>query len=165
LKTRAPKFLLGVLTLSVFGGLAAMLLPGVSGRLSQGGVRTALAALCLLAGVSAILACRGCLKGAGKPEESPPPDGGGDGDRKSRSGVEQSLPVIFHEIRNYASTLKGNTLLLRRGLAQGDAEESLQRLERATEQIQRLSHEVLDLSLLGRPGTASRVCLQEQIRQ
>jgi signal transduction histidine kinase len=165
LNPRASTILLRCLALSVFGGLAGLLLAEAPGRLSERGARAALATLCILAGATALLACRGLFPSAKIQDDSADSDIGEGKDRKHPTGMEQSLPVIFHEIRNYASTLKGNTLLLRKGLADGKAEESLQRLERATEQIQRLSHEVLDLSLLGRPVKTSRVCLQDLIRK
>jgi signal transduction histidine kinase len=81
-----------------------------------------------------------------------------------RSGMEHSIPIIFHEIKNYASTLKGNTVLLRKTLPEGESEQTFLRLERATERIERLSKEVLDLSLLGKSAGSSNVDLLVLIR-
>jgi signal transduction histidine kinase len=81
------------------------------------------------------------------------------------SRIEQSYPIIFHEIRNYASTLKGNTILLRKNLGEeGGSQPSLERLERATERIEKLSKDVLEFSLLGRPGESLEVDLQGLIK-
>ena len=79
-------------------------------------------------------------------------------------GMSQTYPFILHEIKNYVSTLKGNTQLLRMNLAGGGAEPSLQRLERATERIDKLSREVLDITLLSKPGEMRAVDLPSLIR-
>ncbi|MDB5106309.1 MAG: integral rane sensor signal transduction histidine kinase [Fibrobacteres bacterium] len=91
-----------------------------------------------------------------------PESAGSAGDAFSQMG--QTFPIIFHEIKNFASTMKGNTVLLRRDLPSGTSTVSLERLERATEQIERLAKEVLDLSLLGRPSEVQPLDLQALLR-
>ena len=71
--------------------------------------------------------------------------------------IDPTLPLIFHEIKNYAITMKGNTTLLRSHMAGGVAHPSLERLERATERIEKLSREVMDVSLMGRPSESHPV--------
>jgi signal transduction histidine kinase len=90
----------------------------------------------------------------GKPESDPSP-----------GNLEASVPFIFHEIKNYASTLRGNTELLRRNLPAGHAGENLDRLERATQRIARLAREVLDVSLIGKPGERQELDLDGLVRE
>lgn len=78
--------------------------------------------------------------------------------------MDPALPLIFHEIKNYAYTMKGNTHLLRAQMPDGDAHLSIERLERATERIEKLSREVMDMSLVGQPSQAGRVELGSLIR-
>lgn len=91
-----------------------------------------------------------------------------DPDRRSKAStqgrMDTAIPLIFHEIKNYASTLKGNTLLLRRDFPDG-AKPSLERLEQASERISGLAKEVLDLSLLGKPSEPKPIDLVELVKQ
>jgi signal transduction histidine kinase len=79
--------------------------------------------------------------------------------------IDPALPMIFHEIMNYASTMKGNTILMRRDMGEEASKVSLERLERATEQIQRIARGVLDISLLAKPEDMLPVSLENLIRE
>lgn len=63
-------------------------------------------------------------------------------------GWERALPFLVHEIRNYSSTLRGNTMLLRRSLPPEMSLEPLSRLERTTEKIDHLARKILDAASL-----------------
>ena len=59
---------------------------------------------------------------------------------------EKNLPGLLHEIRNYSSTLRGNTELLRRHSLSPSMLEPLGRLERASAKIEYLAKEFLEAS-------------------
>lgn len=61
---------------------------------------------------------------------------------------ERTLPILFHEIRNYSSTLRGNTQLLRRHALTSSMLEPLGRLERTSAKIECLAKEILEVSSL-----------------
>lgn len=84
--------------------------------------------------------------------------------RAGAGKIDPALPMIFHEIMNYASTMKGSTILLRRDMGKSDSKASLERLERATEQIQRIARGVLDVSMMGRPEEMKHVQLEALIK-
>lgn len=118
--------------------------------------------LMLLSGTGAAISVRQFLI-SGKPVPPVPADTDGTGGREG-PGLEHSLPFIFHEIKNYAYTLKGNTVLLRKTLPEGESDQAFLRLERATERIERLSKAVLNLSLIGKSAESTDVDLMALIK-
>lgn len=72
----------------------------------------------------------------------------GPGLQSEGGGWEMTLPGLFHEIRNYSSTLRGNTQLLRRQSLSSSMLEPLSRLERATAKIECLAKDILEASSL-----------------
>jgi signal transduction histidine kinase len=118
--------------------------------------------LMLMSGLGAGLSVRDFLARR-KTVPTDPSDSAATGNRGG-PGMEHSIPIIFHEIKNYASTLKGNTVLLRKALPEGESDQTFLRLERATERIERLSKEVLDFSLFGKSAVFSEVDLMDLIR-
>lgn len=83
-----------------------------------------------------------------------PPEGG---------DWERALPGLFHEIRNYSSTLRGNTQLLRRQSLSSSMLEPLGRLERTTAKIECLAKEILEVSSLTQSAQYGSVGIQEVI--
>jgi signal transduction histidine kinase len=117
-------------------------------------------------GAAAVLAAAAAAASRLSRRARPPaPDPEGEkGPPTAAGGMNATVPMIFHEIKNYASALKGNTELLRRKLPAGTAEENLDRLERATQRIAGLAREVLDISMLGTPAERREVDLDGLVR-
>ncbi len=109
-------------------------------------VHSALLAMASAAAAASLILLR-LRREAGRAPKEPGP-----ADRRKSHDLDPTLPLIFHEIKNYAVTMKGNTSLLRTQMVGVDAQPSLERLERATERIEKLSREVMDVALMGRPG-------------
>ena len=82
---------------------------------------------------------------------------------KDEGDWERTLPGLFHEIRNYSSTLRGNTQLLRRQSLSSSMLEPLGRLERTTAKIECLAMEILEVSSLTRPALTGSVGVPEVI--
>jgi signal transduction histidine kinase len=77
---------------------------------------------------------------------------------------EQSLPCLFHEIRNYSSTLRGNALLLRRHAQSDSLLEPLGRLERTTAKIECLARDILDASSITQATRSQSLDLKSLIQ-
>lgn len=71
------------------------------------------------------------------PGETPPQSSG-------KTAWEQSLPLLFHEIRNYSCSLRGNALLLRRQVLSEGVLEPLGRLERTVGKIESLFQDIME---------------------
>lgn len=72
-------------------------------------------------------------------------------DTSASRGYNMGIPArscevkcLFHELRNYACTLKGNAILLRKHLKQGAPPEPLERMERTMAKMERLLEEILE---------------------
>jgi signal transduction histidine kinase len=103
-----------------------------------------------------------------RPELTPDPvatlpvrDGG---EGSALDELEQSLPCLFHEIRNYSCSLRGNAVLLRRQLQSDSALEPLRRLERTSEKLETIASEILGASAKGSLSRSGPVDLQHLIR-
>jgi signal transduction histidine kinase len=147
-----------LLTALILG--ATLLLRGPA-RLSRRAESILVGSAAGLALAAAAVSYRSRRRDAGTEGQAPP---GGPAPEPGSSDLDSSYPIIFHEIKNYASTLKGNTDLLRKNLPAGQAGENLDRLERATQRIARLAREVLDVSLIGKPGERHEVDLDGLVR-
>ncbi|MEO6097383.1 MAG: HAMP domain-containing sensor histidine kinase [Fibrobacteria bacterium] len=99
----------------------------------------------------------------GKPQartENPNP-----GNPPENDAWERTLPGLFHEIRNYSSTLRGNTQLLRRHSLSSSMLEPLGRLERTTDKIEYLAKEILEVSSLTQLTHTGSFEIQELIER
>jgi hypothetical protein len=76
---------------------------------------------------------------------------------------EKTLPVLFHEIRNYSSTLRGNTQLLRRHPLSSSMLEPLGRLERTSAKIECLAKDILEASSLSQLTCTRSIGIPELI--
>jgi signal transduction histidine kinase len=75
--------------------------------------------------------------------ESPLPRGLETAGMPAMESLEEALPYLFHEIRNYSSALRGNAVLLKRQLQSETILEPLCRMERTTRKIECLAEELL----------------------
>jgi nitrogen-specific signal transduction histidine kinase len=76
---------------------------------------------------------------------------------------DKILPGFFHEIRNYSSTLRGNTELLRRHSLSSSMLEPLGRMERSAAKIEYLAKELLEASSMTHLTYVSSIGIPELI--
>lgn len=76
----------------------------------------------------------------------------------------QSLPCLFHEIRNYSSTLRGNIQLLRRQSPSLPMLEALDRMERTTAKFECLARDILETASVAQVTRIQRVDLESLIQ-
>jgi signal transduction histidine kinase len=89
--------------------------------------------------------------------------------KKPEEDWTRTQACVVHEIKNCVSTLRGNTLLLRKQLTEDSDHETLRRLERAADKIVSLTEEVLAIPKSGNPmdkrsvsvGTLVKNCISD----
>lgn len=88
--------------------------------------------------------------------EAIPPGSMGDG---------EELAILYHEIRNCTSTLKGNAILLKLQMTSEAERAPVERIERVAASIDRIAREVMDLADPGRVQPMVRVDLPRLIAE
>jgi signal transduction histidine kinase len=68
----------------------------------------------------------------------------------------REMALLYHEIRNCTSTLKGNAILLKQGLPADADLAPVERIERVAASIERIAREVMELGDPGLPAAAKK---------